>query len=59
MQPEVKGVIFVVQRRDPYGGHQQEYAPNEFPAVANLEVINALVEGAKKEECNSTQVWTM
>ena len=32
-------------------GTSKEYAPIEFPAVANLEVINALVEGAKKEDC--------
>ena len=32
-------------------GTSKEYAPIEFPAVANLEVINALVEGAKKEGC--------
>lgn len=29
-------------------GTSKEYAPIEFPAVANLDVINALVEGAKK-----------
>ena len=28
-----------------------DFAPIEFPAVANLEVINALVEGAKREHC--------
>ena len=32
-------------------GTSREYAPIEYPAVANLEVINALVEGAKKEGC--------
>ena len=29
-------------------GTSKEYAPIEFPAVANLEVINALVSAAKK-----------
>ena len=29
-------------------GTSREYAPIEFPAVANLEVTNALVEGCKK-----------
>ena len=32
-------------------GTSKEYAPIEFPAVANLEVLNALVTGAKKEGC--------
>ena len=32
-------------------GTSKEYAPIEFPAVANLEVTNALVTGAKKEGC--------
>ena len=32
-------------------GTSKEYAPIEFPAVADLTVINALVEGAKKEGC--------
>ena len=42
MQPEVKSGDIVVAT----GAIRIE-----FPAVANLEVINALVEGAKKEEC--------
>lgn len=29
-------------------GTSKEYAPIEFPAVANLDVVNALVEGTKK-----------
>ena len=29
-------------------GTSREYAPIEFPAVANLDVINALVKGAKE-----------
>ena len=32
-------------------GTSKEYAPIEFPAVANLEVTNALVTGAKNEGC--------
>lgn len=31
-------------------GTSKEYAPIEFPAVANLDVTNALVQGAKKLE---------
>lgn len=30
-------------------GTSREYAPIEFPAVANLDVVNALVEAAEKE----------
>ena len=30
-------------------GTSKEYAPVEYPAVPNLEVTNALVEAAKKE----------
>ena len=52
MQPEVKsGDIVVATGAIRMEGTSKEYAPIEFPAVANLEVINALVEGAKKEEC--------
>lgn len=31
-----------------FEGTSKEYAPIEFPAVANLEVVNALVNGAEK-----------
>ena len=52
MQPEVKGGDLVIAtgaiRME---GTSKEYAPIEFPAVANLEVTNALVTGAKKEGC--------
>ena len=52
MQPEVKsGDIVVATGVIRMEGTSKEYAPIEFPAVANLEVINALVEGAKKEGC--------
>lgn len=38
-------------------GTSKEYAPIEFPAVANLEVLNnSFVAGAKKKAVNSTQV---
>lgn len=58
MQPEVKsGDIVVATGAIRMEGTSKEYAPIEFPAVANLEVINALVEGAKKKAVNSTQVW--
>ena len=33
-------------------GTSKEYAPIEFPAVANLDVVNALVASAKKLGCN-------
>ena len=49
MQPEVKsGDIVVATGAIRMEGTSKEYAPIEFPAVANLEVINALVEGARK-----------
>ena len=52
MQPEVKsGDIVVATGAIRMEGTSKEYAPIEFPAVANLEVIHALVEGAKKEGC--------
>ena len=52
MQPEVKsGDIVIATGAIRMEGTSKEYAPIEFPAVANLEVINALVEGAKKEGC--------
>ena len=45
MQTEVKSGAIRME------GTSKEYAPIEFPAVANLDVINALVEGARKEGC--------
>lgn len=33
-------------------GTSKEYAPIEFPAVANLDIVNALVSAAKKSGCN-------
>lgn len=52
MQTEVKsGDIVVATGAIRMEGTSREYAPIEFPAVATLDVINALVEGAKKEGC--------
>lgn len=34
-------------------GTSKEYAPIEFPAVANFEIVNALNEAAKNLNCNS------
>ena len=52
MQLEVKsGDVVVATGAIRMEGTSKEYAPIEFPAVANLEVINALVEGAKREHC--------
>lgn len=52
MQPEVKsGDVIIATGAIHMEGTSKEYAPIEFPAVADLEVTNALVEGAKKEGC--------
>ena len=52
MQTEVKsGDIVVATGAIRMEGTSKEYAPIEFPAVANLDVINALTEGARKEGC--------
>ena len=52
MQTEVKsGDIVIATGAIRMEGTSKEYAPIEFPAVANLEVLNALVTGAKKEGC--------
>lgn len=52
MQTDVKsGDIVVATGAIRMEGTSKEYAPIEFPAVATLDVINALVEGAKKEGC--------
>ncbi len=48
-------------------GTSKEYAPIEFPAVANLDVTNALVDAAKKlgynyhagvVQCKDSFTWT-
>ena len=50
MQPEVKsGDIVVATGAIRMEGTSKEYAPIEFPAVANLDVTNALVEAAKEK----------
>ena len=52
LQTEVKsGDIVIATGAIRMEGTSKEYAPIEFPAVADLTVINALVEGAKKEGC--------
>ena len=52
IQPEVKsGDVVIATGAVRMEGTSKEYAPIEFPAVANLDVINALVEGARKEGC--------
>ena len=57
MQPEVKsGDVVVATGAIRMEGTSKEYAPIEFPAVANLEVINALVEGAKREPVSYTHL---
>ena len=48
MQPEVKsGDLVIATSAIRMEGTSREYAPIEFPAVANLEVTNALVSAAK------------
>ena len=52
MQTEIKsGDVVIATGAIRMEGTSKEYAPIEFPAVADLTVINALVEGAKKEGC--------
>ena len=58
MQTEVKsGDVVIATGAIRMEGTSKEYAPIEFPAVADLTVINALVEGAKKKAASSIQVW--
>lgn len=55
MQPEVKsGDVVIATGAIRMEGTSKEYAPIEFPAVANLDVINALVMSAetKKNPCH-------
>ena len=52
MQTEVKsGDIVIATGAIRMEGTSKEYAPIEFPAVANLEVTNALVAAAGKKGC--------
>ena len=49
MQPEVKsGDLVIATGAIRMGGTSKEYAPIEFPAVANLEVTNCLKDAAEK-----------
>ena len=50
MQPEVKsGDVVIATGAVRMEGTTREYAPIEYPAVANLDVINALVDAAKEK----------
>ena len=50
MQPEVKsGDVVIATGAVRMEGTSREYAPIEYPAVANLDMINALVESAKEK----------
>ena len=52
MQTEVKsGDIVIATGAIRMEGTSKEYAPIEFPAVANLEVMNALIAAAGKKGC--------
>lgn len=49
MQLDVKsGDMVIAQAAIRMEGTSKEYAPIEYPAVANYEVLNAMIEGAKK-----------
>ncbi|MCD8242012.1 MAG: uridine phosphorylase, partial [Lachnospiraceae bacterium] len=51
MQPEVQsGDLVIAQAAIRMEGTSREYAPIEFPAVADLDVTNALCRAAKKLE---------
>lgn len=51
MQTEIKsGDIVIATAAVRMEGTSREYAPIEYPAVANLDVTNALVEAAKEKE---------
>ena len=51
MQPEVKsGDVVIATGAIRMEGTSKEYAPIEFPAVANLDVINALVMSAETKK---------
>lgn len=52
MQPEVKsGDVVVATGAIRMEGTSREFAPLEFPAVADLTVTNALVNAAKQKSC--------
>ncbi len=57
MQPEVKsGDIVIATGAIRMEGTSREYAPIEYPAVANLDVTNALVAAAKEKDFPVIQV---
>lgn len=57
MQPEVKsGDIVIATGAIRMEGTSREYAPIEYPAVANLDVTNALVQLRKKKDFPVIQV---
>lgn len=57
MQPEVKsGDIVIATGAIRMEGTSREYAPIEYPAVANLDVTNALVQLRKKRDFPVIQV---
>ena len=52
MQTEIKsGDVVIATGAIRMEGTSKEYAPIEYPAVANLEVTNALVQAAKEDGC--------
>ena len=52
MQPEVEsGDIVIANGSIRAEGTSREYAPIEYPALANLDVVNAMVQGAKTVGC--------
>ena len=56
MQPEVKsGDIVIATGAIRMEGTSREYAPIEYPAVANLDVTNALVAAAKEKGLSSAK----
>ena len=53
MQLDVKGGdIAIATGAIRMEGTSKEYAPIEFPAVANIDVVNALIETCKEEKIN-------
>ena len=58
MQTEVKsGDVVIATGAVRMEGTSREYAPVEYPAVPDLDVTNALVKAAKKQEVLSIQAW--
>lgn len=54
MQPEIKsGDVVIATGAVRMEGTSKEYAPIEFPAVANYEIVNALIASAKEEEATA------